>query len=184
MKAPFVQDTSYFTVLRGRPPAPLVSPKASGNHLSDAVRSMFLRDPSLLRPQVPVGPYRRPRCFGSRVPPALPPWARHGRLLLWLACTSRAYSHACMGPERARDPQGVSQGGPREGPQSAILLCNGVILEVILVPPFFWCELAHSPTKSSKMGVQKVVKTGPLGRVLGELGCLLFLLRVFKTNLL
>ena len=31
-------------------------------------------------------------------------------------------------------------------------------------------ELAYSSTKSSKMGVQKVVKTGPLGRVLGELG--------------
>ena len=31
-------------------------------------------------------------------------------------------------------PSGVSQGDPREGPQSAILLYNGVILEAILVP--------------------------------------------------
>ena len=74
-----------------------------------------------------------------------------------------------MGDLDERDPQGVSQGGPREGPQSAILLCNGVILEVILVP-LFWAELAHSSTKRSKMGVQKVVKTSPPGRVLGELG--------------
>ena len=173
MTAPFVQDTSYFTVLRGRPPAPLVSPKASGNHLSDAVRSMFLRDPSLLRPQVPVGPYRRPRCFGSRVPPALPPWARHGRLLLWLACTSRAYSHACMGPERARDPQGVSQGGPREGPQSAILLCNGVILEVILVP-LLGANLHTVLQKAPKWGSKKLSKPALLGGCLGSLGACCF----------
>ena len=171
-----MQDTCYFTVLRGRPPAPLVSPKASGNHLSDAVRSMLLRDPSLLRPQVPVGPYRRPRCFGSRVPPALP-------------------RERCPRPTR-QEPE-PRMHGPREGPGPSGGLprwpaggspkCHTVVQRSHFGGHFgtpLGGELAHSYTKSSKMGVQKVVKTGPLGRVLGELGCLLFLLRVFKTNLL
>ena len=165
-----MQDTSYFTVLRGRPPAPLVSPKASGNHLSDAVRSMLLRDPSLLRPRVPVGPSRRPRCFGSRVPPALPPSARHGRLLLWLACTLFAPP---MGDLDERDPQGVSQGGPREGPQSAILLCNGVILEVILVP-LFGANLHTVLQRAPKWGSKKLSKPALLGGCLGSLGACCF----------
>ena len=33
-------------------------------------------------------------------------------------------------------PSGVSQGDPREGPQSAILFDNGVHLDTILVPLF------------------------------------------------
>ena len=74
-------------------------------------------------------------------------------------------------------PSGVSQGGPREGPQSAILLYTGVTLEVILVS-LFGANLHTVLQKAPKWGVQKVVKTGPLGRVLGELGCLLFLLKV------
>ncbi len=45
------------------------------NHLSDTVRSLFLRDPSLVPP-------RSADTVGSRDPRALTPCAPHGRLLL------------------------------------------------------------------------------------------------------
>ena len=87
-----------------------------------------------------------------------------------------------MGDLDERDPQGVSQGGPREGPQSAILLCNVIILEVILVP--LWGANLHTVIqKAPKWGSKKLSKPALLGGCFGELGCLLFLLGVFKTNL-
>ena len=51
LKAPFVQDTSYLTVLIAPPPAPVFFPKAAGNHLSETARSTFPRDPSFLLPR-------------------------------------------------------------------------------------------------------------------------------------
>ena len=78
-----------------------------------------------------------------------------------------------MGDLDERDPQGVSQGGPREGPQSAILLCNGVILEVILVP--LWGANLHTVLqKAPKWGSKKLSKPALLGGCLGSLGACCF----------
>ena len=78
-----------------------------------------------------------------------------------------------MGDLDERDPQGVSQGGPREGPQSAILLCNGVILEVILVP-LFGANLHTVLQKAPKWGSKKLSKPALLGGCLGSLGACCF----------
>ena len=70
-------------------------------------------------------------------------------------------------------PSGVSQGDPREGPQSAILLHNGVILESILVPllgPNLHTVLQKAPKWESK----KLSKPALLGGCLGSLGACCF----------
>ena len=79
------------------------------------------------------------------------------------------HAWAPRGPETLRGlPRWPAGGSPK---------CHTVAQRSLFGGHFgtpFGGELAYSFTKSSKMGVQKVVKTGPLGRVFGELGCLLF----------
>ena len=70
-------------------------------------------------------------------------------------------------------PSGVSQGGPREGPQSAILLYIGVTLEAILVP--LWGANLHTVLqKAPKWGSKKLSKPALLGGCLGSLGACCF----------
>ena len=65
------------------------------------------------------------------------------------------------------------------GPQSATLLCNGLLLEGHFGTPF-GAQLAHSSTKSFKMRFPKDVKKGGC---LGCLRCLLLSLELLKNNL-
>ena len=159
------------------------APRARVCHQS--VRKSFVRDCSLHVPPRPVAPSTTGSCRTISETPMF--WLKGPSRSAALSTPRAPASLACV--YSRRPPMGdldELKGLPR-WPAGGSPKCHTVVQRSHFGGHFgtpFGAELAHRSTKSSKMGVQKVVKTGPLGRVLGELGCLLFLLRVFKTNLL